>query len=128
MVVGATQAHFVVQQPRGTVNKMRMAVHKAGHHHATGSVDLRNVTLTGNQPLDFFGSPGGGNRTIADKQRSIGNDTQVAESRAAPGSVRATQCQQLTRATDQQSFTHASGASLAGARSPACLANRMAAS
>src|SRR5579859_5870713 len=105
-----------------------MAVLEAGHNHAAGSVDLGNVALAGHQPLNFVSGAGGSNRTVADDEHTIANDIQVAERRAAPGSVWATQCQQLARATDQQSFTHALGASVAGARSPACLANRMAGS
>jgi hypothetical protein len=61
------------------VDQVRVAVHEAGHNHATGSVDLGNVALAGHQPLNFVSGAGGCNRTVADDERTIANDTQVAE-------------------------------------------------
>ena len=83
--------------------KLRPAVYKSRHDHATGRVDLECASR-GTQILHPARRAGLGNASIADQQSPVRNNIQIAQFRAATRSCRAAQRNKLVRPADQNRF------------------------
>ena len=119
MIIRATNAHLVIQQPGMAVNQVSVAVHESWHDDSAGGVDLFYVCQVSGEPLHFISGARGFNQFPADKHGAIADEAHIAERGAAPGLHMAAQRQKLSGAPNQQGMTHLCGASLVGARSPA---------
>ena len=92
----------IVARPRPGRRKhqVRVAIYKAGHHHASRGVDVDRA-LRGRQVFDSTGRPNFLDDPVSNQQRAILDNSQFQQFRPSTGSFGAAQRHQLARAADQ---------------------------
>ena len=84
---------------------MRMAIHKPGHHHPSGGVDLPGIARLG-QILQPAAGAHLHQHSVANQQRPVRNDAKFVEGEPPARSFRSAHGQQLARPANENSARH----------------------
>lgn len=82
LVGGAGDALFVFSSARARMNKMRVRIDEAGNDNASSEIEFACAAGFG-QPFDRSARANGGDATVANQKRAVGDDARVSKRAAA---------------------------------------------